>query len=107
MTEQPDQIERIRPQVEILPFDHSDPPPVAGAPPMWVTVNTQGGTRRVYVAKPGPLATMLIFIGVGTLLAVSIVLAVGIAAIFLTISAVTAVGIFVAGSLRWARRRPR
>jgi hypothetical protein len=108
MSERPAQeIEVIHPEVEILSHDHPEVESAFGASGVWVTLDSQGGKRRVYVAKPGPIATFLMVIAVGALLTVSVVLALGLFALLLSISAVAIAGLFIVGLFRWARNRIR
>lgn len=67
------EIEVIRPEVEILPPDHPEVGSASGASQVWVTLDSHGHTRRIYVAKPGPIATLLMLIAFGVLLTVSVV----------------------------------
>jgi hypothetical protein len=108
MRERPVQeIEVIHPEVEILPRDQPEVGSAFGASGVWVTLDSQEGTRRVYVAKPGPIASVLMVLAFGVLLTVSAVLALGLFALFLSISAVAIGGLFVFGLFRWALNRIR
>jgi hypothetical protein len=101
------EIEVIHPEVEILPQDHPEVGSASGASQVWVTLDSHGGTRRVYVAKPGPIATLLMLIAFGVLLTISVVLTLGLLAIFLGISAVAIAGLFLFALCRWALNRLR
>jgi len=101
------EIEVIRPEVEVLPRDNRDQGPTFGASGTWITLHSDGGTRRVYVAKPGPIATILILVGLGVLLTVSFVLALGLFALLLSVSAVALTGLLIFGLFRWAFSRLR
>lgn len=108
MGEQPEpKIEVIRPQVEILPPDHSEPERTAGRLRVWLSVDSQGGTRRVHVAKPGPIATILLVLAFGVLLTVSFVVALGLFAILVGVSAVGVAGLLIYGLIRGAVNRLR
>jgi hypothetical protein len=108
MAEQPNpKIEVICPEVEILPADHSAQESAISGSRMWLSVDSNGGTRRVYIAKPGPIATFLMLITFGVLLTVSIVLALGLFALLLSISAVALTGLLIFGLCRWAVNRLR
>ena len=108
MGERPEpKIEVIRPEVEILPPDHSEPGPAGGPSRVWLSVDSQGGTRRVYVAKPGPIATILLVIALGALLTVSFVVALGLFAILVGVSAVGVAGLLIYGVIRGALKRLR
>ena len=65
------EIEVIHPEVEVLPPDHFEPRSSVSGSRVWLSVDSHGGTRRVYVAKPGPIATILLALGFGVLLTVS------------------------------------
>jgi hypothetical protein len=108
MGELPDpEIEIIRPEVEILPPDHSEPGPNVGQSRVWLSVDSQGGTRRVYVAKPGPIASILLVLAFGALLTVSFLVALGLFAILVGVSAVAVAGLLVYGVIRGALKRLR
>jgi hypothetical protein len=107
MGEKPPEIEVIRPEVEILPRDHRESASAAGPSGVWVTLDSQGRTRRVYVAKPRPIATFLVVLAFGVLLTVSVVLALGLFALFLTFSAVALIGMLIFGLWRRALNRLR
>jgi hypothetical protein len=108
MAERPaPEIEIIHPEVEILPQDHREAGPAFGASGMWVTLDSQGRQRRVFVAKPGPIATLLMVMAFGVLLTVSFVLALGLFALLLTVSAVALSALLVIGLFRWALNRFR
>ena len=108
MAERPaPEIEVIHPEVEILPPDHPEVGSATGASGVWVTLDSHGGTRRVYVAKPGPITTFLMLIAFGVLLTVSTILAFGLFALFLSFSAVAIAGLFIFGLFRWALSRLR
>jgi hypothetical protein len=108
MAEEPKpEIEVIRPEVEILPADHSAQESAVGGSRMWLSVDSDGGTRRVYIAKPGPIATFLMLVALGVLLTVSIVLALGLFALLLSISTVALTGLLIIGLCRWALNRLR
>ncbi len=96
------EIEVIRPEVEILPPDHPEVGSASGASQVWVTLDSHGRTRRIYVAKPGPIATLLMLIAFGVLLTVSVVLALGLFAIFLGVTAVAIAGFFIFALFRFA-----
>ena len=93
--------------VEILPPDHTDPESTAGQSRVWLSVDSHGGTRRVYVAKPGPIATLLLVLAFSVLLTVSFVVALGLFAIFVGISAVVVSGLLIYGLIRAALSRFR
>jgi uncharacterized membrane protein len=108
MGEQPKPaIEVIHSEVEILAPDHSEPESTAGQSRVWLSVDSHGGTRRVYVAKPGPIATLLLVLAFGVLLTVSFVVALGLFAIFVGISAVVVSGLVIYGLIRTALSRFR
>ena len=86
------EIEVIHPEVEILPPDHSEPRSSVGGSRVWLSVDSHGGTRRVYIAKPGPIATFLLVLAFGVLLTVSFVVALGLFAILVGVSAVVLAG---------------
>jgi hypothetical protein len=97
----------IHPEVEILPWDRSEPESTAGRSRAWLAVDSHGGTRRVYIAKPGPIATLLLILAFGVLLTVSFVVALGIFAIFVGVSAVVVSGLAIYGLFRGALKRLR
>jgi hypothetical protein len=108
MSERPKpEIEVIRPEVEVLTADHSSPDSAGSGSQVWLAVDTDGGTRRVYVAKPSPIAAFLMLIAFGVLLIVSIVLALGLFALLLSISTVALTGLLIIGLCRWALSRLR
>ena len=101
------EFEVIHPEVEILPKDQFEPGLSVSRPAVWLSVDSHGGTHRVYVAKPGPIATILLVLAFGALLTVSFVVALGIFAILLGISAVALVGLLIYGLIRVALNRLR
>ena len=108
MGERPEpEIEVIRPDVEILPPDDSAQRSTFGRSNIWLSVDSHGATRRVYVAKPGPIATILLVLAFGALLTVSFVVALGIFAKLLGISAVALTGLVIYGLIRVALNKLR
>ncbi len=108
MGERPEpEIELIRPEVEILPPDHSEPGPTVGQSNIWLSVDSHGGTRRVYIAKPGPVATILLALAFGVVLTVLFVLALGLFTILVGASAVALTGLMIYGLIRGAVNRLR
>ncbi len=107
MGERPPEIEIIRPEVEILPQDHAEMGSASGASGVWVTVDSDERTRRIEFTKPGPIATFLMVLAFGVLLTVSVVVALGLFAVFLSISAVALTGMLIYGLCRWALNRLR
>jgi hypothetical protein len=105
MGERTPAIEVIRPEVEILPQDHPEVGSASGMSGVWVTVDSQGRTRRIEFAKPGPIATFLMVLAFGVLLTASVVVALGLFAILLSISAVALTGMLIYGLCRWALKR--
>jgi hypothetical protein len=101
------EIEVIHPEVEILPSNHPEPASAGNGSRVWLTVDSQGGTRRVYVAKPGPIATILLLLAFGMLVLVSIVVTLGLFAIVFAISTVALAGLFIYGLVRSALKRIR
>jgi hypothetical protein len=101
------EIEVIRPEVEILPPDHSEPGAGVAGSRVWLSVDSHAGTRRVHVAKPGPLATILLVLGFGLLLTVSFVVALGLFAILVGISVVALAGLMIYAVVRGALNRLR
>jgi hypothetical protein len=99
--------EVIHPEVEVLPRDHSEPHSSAGGSRVWLSVDSHGGTRRVYVAKPGPITTILLVLGLGMLLTVSFVVAMGLFAILVGVSAVALAGALIYAVIRGAMKRLR
>jgi hypothetical protein len=99
--------EVIEPKLEILPSNHAEPEFSVGGSRVWLSVDSHGGTRRVYVAKPGPIATLLLVLAFGVLLTVSFVVALGLFAIFVGISAVVVSGLVIYGLIRTALSRFR
>ena len=99
--------EIIQPELEILPPNHAEPEFSVGGSRVWLSVDSQGGTRRVYVGKPGPIATILLVLAFGVLLTVSFVVALGIFAILLGISAVGLAGLLIYGLIRVGIKRLR
>jgi hypothetical protein len=100
-------IEIIHPQVEILPPDHQEPQSSVSGSRVWLSVDSQGGTRRVFVAKPGPVATFLLVLAFGALLTISFVVALGLFAILVGVSAVGLAGLAIYGLIRGALHRLR
>jgi hypothetical protein len=101
------EIEVIRPEVELLPPDHAEPEASVDGSRVWLSVDSHGGTRRIYVAKPGPLATFLLVLAFGLLLTVSFVVALGLFAILVGISVVGLVGLMIYALVRGALSRLR
>jgi hypothetical protein len=101
------EIDVIRPEVEILPPDHSEPESTVGRSHVWLSVDSHGGTRRVFIAKPGPIATILLVLAFGALLTVSFVVALGLFAIMVGVSAVAVAGLMIYGLIRGAVKRFR
>ena len=100
------EIEVIHPEVEILPPDHSEPESTVGRSHVWLSVDSHGGTRRFIVAKPGPIATILLILAVGALLTASFVV-LGLFAIMVGVSAVALAGLLIYGLIRGAVNRLR
>jgi hypothetical protein len=108
MGEQPTpRIEVLRPEVEILPPDHSEPGPSYGRSRVWITADAQGGAYRVHVVKPGPIATLLLFLALGVLLVVSFFTALALFVVFVGVSGLAAAGLLVYGLIRGATSRLR
>jgi hypothetical protein len=101
------EIELIRPEVEILPPDHGESGPTVGRSRVWLSVDAHGRARRVYIAKPGPIATILLVLAFGVLLTVSFVVALGLLAIMVGVSAVAVAGLLIYGLIRGAVNRLR
>jgi hypothetical protein len=102
-----DKTDVIRPEVEILPADPSGLASPSGNPWVWEKADAQGFSRRVTVVKPGPIATVLFLLVFGAILAASVVLAVGLFAIFLGVSAISAVAFLVHRALKGVTGRTR
>ena len=100
-------IDVIRPEVEILPPDHAEPRSLVSGSRVWLSVDSHGDTRRVYIAKPGPIATILMILAFGVLLTVSFVVALGLFAILVGVAAVALSGVVVYGLVRGALKRLR
>jgi hypothetical protein len=100
-------IEIIRPEVEILPPNHTEPRSSVSGSRVWLSVDSTGGTQRVYIAKPGPIATFLLVLAFGALLTISFVIALGVFTILLGISAVGLAGLLIYGLVRGALNRFR
>ena len=101
------QVEVIHPEVEVLPRDHSEPHPSAGGSRVWLSVDSHGGTRRVYIAKPGPITSVLLALAFSVLLTVSFVAALGLFAILVGVSAVALAGALIYALIRGAIKRIR
>ena len=100
-------IEVIRPQVEVLPPNHFEPQSSVSGSRVWLSVDSSGGTRRVFIAKPGPIATILLVFAFAALLTVSFVVALGLFAIFVGVSAIGLAGLAVYGLIQGALKRLR
>jgi hypothetical protein len=87
-------------EIEILPADASDQQADIGGSQIWVSFDPKGTNRRVYVAKPGSIGTILLALVLGALLAVTFVVVLGVVALLVTIS-----GVFMAGLLLYGRFR--
>jgi hypothetical protein len=74
---------------------------------VWLSVDSHGGTQRVLIAKPGPIASILLILGFGVLLTVSFVVALGLFAILVGVGAVALSGAVVYGLVRGALKRLR
>jgi hypothetical protein len=96
-----------RDQIEILPADPSDQRPVIGGSRIWVSFDAKGGNRRVFIARPGPIGTILLSIALGMLLAVTFVVVLGVVAVLACITGVLMVGILLNGLIRGQYRRLR
>ena len=66
-----------------------------------------GAVHRIYVAKPGPIATMLLVLALGLLLTVSFVIALGLFAIVVGFTTVALAGAAIYGLIRGALNRLR
>ncbi len=101
--------EVIHPAVEILPPDYGEHDSGNNRSGVWMTVNANGQTRRITIKKPGPILSILILIAFGAAATLSVVVAVGLFAIFLGIGAVAVASLVVFGFFRnaLARFRPR
>jgi hypothetical protein len=100
-------VEVIRPEVEVLPRDYTEPRSSVGGSRVWLSVDSQGGTRRVHIAKPGPIATILLVLALGVLITVSFVVALGLFAILVGVAALALSGAVVYGLVRGALKRLR
>jgi hypothetical protein len=89
-----------RDQIEILPADPSDQGPANDRLRVWVSIDAQGNNHRVYLVKPGPIATILLALIFGTLAAVTLVVLLGLFAVFACVS-----GLLIAGSLLYGLLR--
>jgi hypothetical protein len=100
-------IEVIHPQVEILPPDHVEPQSSVSGSRVWLSVDSHGGTQRVFIAKPGPIATILLVLAFAGLVTVSFVVALGLFTILVGVSAIGLAGLAVYGLIHGALKRLR
>jgi hypothetical protein len=100
-------IEVIHPHVEVLPPDHVEPQSSVSGSRVWLSVDLRGGTRRVHIAKPGPIATILLVLAFAGLVTVSFVVALGLFAIFVGVSAIGLAGLAVYAMIQGALKRLR
>jgi hypothetical protein len=89
-----------RDQIEILPADPSDQRPVNDGPRAWGSIDAQGNNHRVYLVKPGPIATILLALLFGALAAATLVVLLGLFAVFACVA-----GLLIAGSLLYGLLR--
>jgi hypothetical protein len=101
------EIDVIRPEVEVLPRDHSEPASSTTRSRVWLSVDSQRGTHRVYITKPGPIASFPLALAIGGLMVISFVLALGLFAIVAGVSIVAFVGLLIYGFFRGALSRWR
>jgi hypothetical protein len=101
------EIKVIHPEVEILGNDLSGSHPAPGGSRIWLSVDANGGTRRVFVTKPGPITTFLLLLAFGALLTVSVVVAFFLFAFVAVASAVAVTGLLIYGFARRALTRLR
>jgi len=87
--------EEPRSEPEIIPPGHAE----RGTPRMRVFVDTRS-TERIYVAKPGPLAIILVILVTGLLSTLMLVLVLGAFLIWLPAVVLFATAALVAGLLR-------
>jgi|SRR5271165_3459457 len=93
-------------KAEILPPTPADERPGLGESGFSIYIGSRDGHRRVYVAKPGPFGTILLFVALGMLLAVSFVVLAGALALLTFLTCVFASGLLVNGLFRrFSRRR--
>ena len=100
-------IEVIRPEVEVLPPNHVEPQSSVSGSRVWLSVDSHGGTQRVFIAKPGPIATILLVLAFAGLVTVSFVVALGLFAIFVGVSAIGLAGLAVYAMIRGTLKRLR
>lgn len=104
MTERPTpELVIPRDQIEILPADPALQRPADGRSGMWVSSDANGVNHRVYVMKPGPIGTILLALAFGAVLAVTLVLALGLLAVFAVLACIS--GIMAFGFLLYGRLR--
>jgi len=96
-----------RDELEILPADTFDERSAIGGSRISVSFDARGGNRRVYIAKPGPIGTILLVVGLGMLLVVSFVVMLGVFAVLLCLSSVFMSGLLLYGLFERYLRRPR
>ena len=100
-------IEVIRPEVEVLPPNHVEPQSSVSGSRVWLSVDSHGGTQRVFIAKPGPIATILLVLAFAGLVTVSFVVALGLFTILVGVSAIGLAGLAVYGLIQGALKRLR
>ena len=100
-------IEIIRPPVEILPSNDAEARQSVGSSRIFLSVDSHGGTRRIYVAKPGPIASFFLLLAAGAIVIASLAAAFVVGAVLLGLSVLAIAGLSIYGLLRRSLGRPR
>ncbi|MGH6769454.1 MAG: hypothetical protein ACRECO_10600 [Xanthobacteraceae bacterium] len=94
--------ERPRSEPEVIPPGRS-----SGRDGIWISVDENGGTRRVYLARPGPFAIIVGLAILGLIAAVMLIVLLSVALIWIPVVTVlvTAFVLTVAFRQYWERFR--
>jgi hypothetical protein len=96
--------ERPRAEPEIIPPDRGDRRERENVY-VWTSAGENGGTRRIYLARPGPFSIIIALLIAGLVLAAVVLLLVGLAVIWIPIVVFIIAAFLIAGFTRhyWAR----
>jgi hypothetical protein len=99
-------VERLRAEPEIIP-----PSRKRGergeASHVWVSVDGEGGTQRIYIARPGPFSLILAIVLAGLVLATVVLVVLGLVLFWIPVAVIIIAVLLLSGTIRyyWWRLR--
>jgi len=96
--------ERPRSEPEIIPPGRGER---RGERTIWVSLDDQGGTQRIYVAQPGPFAIIAALVIAGLVLAGIVLLLLGLVLFWIPVVILIVAALLLTGYIRYYWRRLR